>query len=231
MDAAHHVVHDRADRHRIRDGIHAEVARGELAHERQPLVDYLFPEMAHIQEHAIAPPGRHGIAFLLLVPESLAHTIAGTEFHGLQHRTAHGRLRPHAVVLQIAIAVPVDEDTALAPARLGEQASRVRKTGRVVLDEFHVLERNPRAVCHGHAIARLDRAIGAEGEHAAGATASDDYRPRLELLHLPAAHLDRDEPLAAPVVHQQVGGVIFVEALDRRILERGLEQRMENVEA
>ena len=39
VDAAHHVVNDRTHRHRVGNGIDVEIARRELAHERQALVD------------------------------------------------------------------------------------------------------------------------------------------------------------------------------------------------
>ncbi len=49
------------------------------------------------------------------------------------------------------------------------------------------------------------------------------------MAHLAAAHLDRSESLAAPVVNQQIGGEILVVALDIRKLQRGLKQRVKYV--
>ena len=42
MDAAHHVMDDRANRNRLLDRVLAQVADAQIAHQRQPLVDFLF---------------------------------------------------------------------------------------------------------------------------------------------------------------------------------------------
>jgi hypothetical protein len=84
--------------------------------------------------------------------------------------------------------VLVHQDAAFAAAGLGQQAAGVGQAGRVVLDEFHVLQRRTGAVGHGHAVAGLDRAVGGEGEHAPGAAAGDDHRLGVELAQLAAAH-------------------------------------------
>ncbi len=100
----------------------------------------------------------------------------------LSYRLADGRFRAHAVVLQVAAAVLVEQHAAFAAAGLGQQDAGVRQAGRVVLDELHVLERHAGAVGQGHAVAGLDRAVGGEREHAPGAAAGDDHRLGLELL-------------------------------------------------
>ena len=54
---------------------------------------------------------------------------------------------------------------------------------------------------------------------------------RIEAPQLPAAHLDRGEALAATVINDQFGNIVLVEALYGWILERSLEQRMQNVKS
>jgi hypothetical protein len=73
---------------------------------------------------------------------------------------------PHAVVLQEAAAVLVQQHAALAAAGLGEQRAGAGQAGRVVLHELHVLQRHAGAVGERHAVARLDRAVGGERENA-----------------------------------------------------------------
>jgi hypothetical protein len=46
----------------------------------------------------------------------------------------------------------------------------------------------------------------------------------------PGSDLDRDDTLHAAVLDHQIDAEMLVEALDRRILDRGLEQRVQHVE-
>jgi uncharacterized protein YheU (UPF0270 family) len=174
---------------------------------------------------------RDGIALLQLVPVGLADAVARAKFHGLELRLAHRGFRPHAVILQVAAAMLVHQDAAFAAAGLGEQAAGVGQAGRMVLDELHVLQRRAGAIGHGHAVAGLDRAVGGEGEHAAGAAAGDDHRLGVELAQFAAAHFHRGDALATAVIDQQVERVVLVEAGDRGKLQRGLEQGVQDVEA
>ena len=92
----------------------------------------------------------------------------------------HGSGGPEVVVLQVAVAVLVDQDAALAARALGDQDAGAGQPGRMVLDELHVLERHAGAIGHGHAVAGLDRAVGGEGENPPGAAGRDDHRLGLE---------------------------------------------------
>ena len=186
--------------------------------------------MAHVQQHAVAPWGFDRVALLLLAPECLAEPVARTQFHGLEHRLTDRRFRSHAVVLQIAPAVLVQQNAAFAAATFGEQDAVVRQTGGMVLDEFHILERRSGAIGQRHAITGLDVAVGGERKHLAATTRRDDDRARLKLLHLPIANFQGGESLTAPVLDQQVGGVVLVEALDAGILQRSLKQGVQDVE-
>jgi hypothetical protein len=46
-----------------------------------------------------------------------------------------------------------------------------------------------------------------------------------------AGDLDRHDALHAPFLDHQIDAEMFVEALDRRVLDRGLEQRVQHVKA
>src|SRR6476619_2201677 len=109
MDTPHHVMHDRAYGHCLRDGIGVEVTRREFTHERQPLIDDLLAEVAHVEQHAWSPPSCEHVAFALFLPECLAHAVARTELHGFQLRFTDGRLGTHAVILKEAAPVLVEE--------------------------------------------------------------------------------------------------------------------------
>ena len=69
-----------------------------------------------------------------------------------------------------------------------------------------------------------------KGKHPPGAAGGDDDRPGAERHHAARPHLDRDHAGAAAVLDDQVGRIIFIEAPDRRIFQRGLEQRVQNME-
>ena len=88
--------------------------------------------------------------------------------------------RPEAVVLQVAVAVLVEQEAALAAAGLGEQHAGARQAGGVVLDELHVAQRHAVAVGQRHAVAGDDAAVGVLAEHAAGAAGGDDHRLGLD---------------------------------------------------
>ncbi len=228
---AHHVVHHGADRHRLLDDIDAEVGLGQFAHQRQAFVDLLFAEVAHVKQHAFAPLRSDGIALLQFVPVGLADAVARTQFHGLQLRLAHRSFGAHAVVGQVAAAVLIHQDPAFTAAGFGQQAAGVGQSGRVVLDELHVLKRRAGAVGHGHAVAGLDCAVGGERKHAPSAAAGDDHRLGVELAQLAAAHFHGGHALATAVIDQQVERVVLVVARDGRELQRSLEQGVQYMEA
>ena len=101
----------------------------------------------------------------------------------------------------------------------------------MVLDELHVLERRSRPVGQSHPVAGLDVGVGGERvDPAAASCAQDD---RLASDHLdPARHqLDRHHAADPAVIDQQPGDVPLVVAADALVLERGLEEGVEHVEA
>ena len=101
----------------------------------------------------------------------------------------------------------------------------------MVLDELHVAQRHAVTIGERHAVAGDDAAVGVLAEHPPRAAGRDDHRLRLDQRELAGADLDRQHALAAAVLDDQVGAEVLIEALDRRILDRGLEQRVQHVEA
>src|SRR5690242_14826849 len=75
----------------------------------------------------------------------------------------HGR----RVALHEALAVLVEEITALAAHALGDEHAGARDAGRVELPELHVLERDAGARRHAEPIAGVDERVGRRMEDAA----------------------------------------------------------------
>ena len=89
----------------------------------------------------------------------------------------------------------------------------------------------PGAVGQGHAVAGLDGGVGGEGEDPAAAARAEDDRLGGDGLDPPRHQLDRDHALDPAVIDQQLGDEPLVVADDALVLERGLEQGVEHVEA
>src|SRR3989442_854093 len=112
-------------------------------------------------------------ALLLLLDEGLGESIARAQLHGAQHRSGLGLAQ--VVILEVTIAVLVQEPAAFRAGGLGDQDSRKRKAGGMVLNELHVLERGPRPVGKRHPVAVLDVRVGGEWEHLAAAARAKDH--------------------------------------------------------
>ena len=108
------------------------------------------------------------------MPESLAKPVSRSQFHRLQNRFSNRRFRAHAIILQVSVPILIDQNTAFTTATLGQENTRTRQTGRVVLDKLHILQGNARTVGHGHAISSLDRTVGREREYLATTTGGHD---------------------------------------------------------
>jgi hypothetical protein len=227
-DAAHGVMHRRADRYRRARRIDAEKLLGQFVDLRQALAQLGFAEMAQVEMHHRTVLPLDGATLLLLVPEGLAEAVARPEFHRLVARRRLGR--PETIVLQIAIAVLVDQEAALATTCFGKQQAGARHAGRVVLDEFHVPQGHAVAVGQSHAVAGHHAAVGVLAEDPPGTAGGDDHRSGLDQGEFTGTDLDRDDALDATVLDHQINAEMLVETLDRRILDRRLEQRVQHVE-
>jgi hypothetical protein len=163
------------------------------------------------------------------VPVGLAEPVARPELHRLVARRRLGRAEP--VVLQVAVAVLVEQEAAFAAACLGEQKAGARHARGVVLHELHVAQRHAVAVGERHAIAGDDAAVGVLAERAACAAGGDDHRLGLHEPEFAGRDVDRHHTLHTALVDDQVHAEVLVQAPDRRVLHRRLEQRVQHVEA
>ena len=120
--AAHHVVHDRTHGDQILDRIQVLVLLAQLADEGDLRVDLLLTEMPEIEVHDGAIRRIDRATLLELLHERLRQAIARSQLHRPQHRV---RLRrAQLVVLQIAVAVLVDQVSALGARRFGDEDAR-----------------------------------------------------------------------------------------------------------
>ena len=179
--------------------------------------------------HGLAVRGPDGATLAFFVPERLTDAIAWSEFHRFVARPWIGRAQ--SIVLQIAIAILVGEYRALAPAALGEEQSRAGHAGRVILHEFHVAQWHPMAIGQRHTVAGHDAAIGVLQKHPSGPAGGDDHRLGCHKHELAGRDLDCDYALTASVLDDEVDTEIFVEPADRRIFDRCLEQRVQDMES
>ena len=86
VDAAHHVVHDRADRDQLGDRVDPLVLQAQLAHERQLGVDQLLAEVPQVEVDDRPVLRLDGTALLDLVDERLREPVARAELHAAQLR-------------------------------------------------------------------------------------------------------------------------------------------------
>ena len=185
--------------------------------------------MAQIEQHRLALRRGDGVALALLMPERLAEPVARPKLHVFVARLGLGR--PQPVILQIAIAILVEQEGAFAAAGLGDQNAGAGQAGRMVLNELHVAQRHAVPVGQRHAVAGHDAAIGVLSEHAAGAAGGDHHGARMDGGEFPGRQRQHHRTLDAAVIDQQIDAEILIEALDGRELGRSLEQGVENMEA
>ena len=93
----------------------------------------------------------------------------------------------------------VDQNSALAPAPFSQQDTGAGQPGRMILHEFHVLQRHAGPVCHGHAVPGLDRTVGGEREDLAGTARRQDDRGGLETEKPAASHFHGDHAAAGAI--------------------------------
>ena len=89
----------------------------------------------------------------------------------------------------------------------------------MVLHEFHVAQRHTVAIGQRHAIPGDDAAIGIFAKHARRTAGGDDHRPGFNEGEFTGGDANRHRALCAAVIDDQVDTKMFIETLDRWILE------------
>ena len=220
VDAAHLVVLHRPHRNGVFDDVDAHILAAELAHERQLSIDDLLAEMANVEVHVLAVRALESLSLFELGGHGAADDVARTELHLGGH-----------VALQKALALIVEQVTALAANRLGDEDAGEGQTGRMELNHLHVLHRHAGAVSERHAVAGADVPVGGEGVDAAEAPGGEDRGPGGDGVDLAGAHVDGRDAHAPAVLHEQLGDERLVVAVNGVVLEAGLEERVQHVEA
>ena len=157
---------------------------------------------------------------VLLLADAAA--FADLDGHRARDHVARGEiLGGRRIALHEALALGIDEIAALAARAFGDEAAGAVDSGRVELDELHVLQRQAGAQRHRAAVAGVGVGAGAGMIDAAIAAGGEDGGLRAEAMQRAVVELQRDHAAAgALVVHDQVDG----EELDVEF--RGVAQRL-----
>src|SRR5919197_3300158 len=183
--------------------------------------------MAQVEVYHRAVRSFDRAALLHLVNEGLGDSIARPQFHAAQDWFGVGLAQ--VVVLQVAVTVLVDQPAALGARRLGDQDAGERQAGGVVLHELHVLERRARAKGQRHAVAGLDVRVRGKRKYPPAAPGAQNDRPGSDDLDTAGHQLKGDYTLYPPVVDEQPRHEPLVVADDSRVLERRLEERVQQM--
>ncbi|MNS91104.1 hypothetical protein D3C72_1251810 [compost metagenome] len=220
----------RTDRDRLFHRIHTHVGLGQFADEGQALFQVLLAEVAQVEVNHVAHGALDHAAFLLLLPECLGETVTGTQLHVLVLRLADRGFRAQTVVLQVAVAILVEQDATLTTTTFGHQDAGARQTGRVILDELHVTQGHAVTVGQRHAVAGDYAAVGVVAVDAAGTAGGQHHGLGLDEAGDAVLDVEGQYPLDAAIVHDEIQTEVLVIALDGRVLDGGLEQGVQNVE-
>ncbi|MNB88437.1 hypothetical protein D3C75_354510 [compost metagenome] len=231
FNPTHGVVRGWAHRDRLFYRIHADIGFGQLADKRQAFQQFLLTQMTQVEIDHIAAWGRDSVTFAPLMPEGLRHFVARAKFHVFVLRLAQRSFRAHAVILQIAIAIFIDQNPAFAAAALGHQDAGTRQTGWVILNELHIAQWDPVLQRHAHPVAGDNPAVGVIAVNASGTAGGHYHRVSADLNQRAFHHVHRHQTARLAVIHQDIQHEVLVKALDLRELQRGLEQGMKHVEA
>src|SRR4030095_2034793 len=104
------------------------------------------------------------------------------------------RRRPKAVVLQIAVAVPVLYPSAFTPRGFRNQDAGSRQTCGMVLNKFHIFQRDAGSIGRRPAIPGVDRGVGGEWKDAAASSCTENNSFADNHVYSPCIKVDRCDP-------------------------------------
>src|SRR5216683_3067763 len=198
----------------------APTGPAQLAHERKLRIDLLFAKVPDVEMHELSMRSLESAACLELGDHGARDDVARSQLHLVGN-----------VALKKALPVLVEQVAALAAYGLRDEDAGERKPGRMELHHLHVLQPDPGPVSQRHAIPGADVAVGGECIDASETTGREDDRFCGDRLEASAAYVDRDHADAARILNQELGGEGLVVAMDLAVLERGLEDGVQHVEA
>ena len=217
-DATHLVVAGGHDRDRFLDRVDVGELAGDFANARQTLFDHVDAEMVELEQDIVG----------VLAGAAAFLDLGG---HGARYDVAAGEVfHVGRVALHEALAVFVEQITALAAHAFGDQHTGTGDTGGMELPELHVFERDAGAGRHAQAIAGVDEGVGRGRIDAAGAAGGEQGRagmkqPDLAGLHFHGAHAQHltagvaDDVECHPLDEEQRVGahVALVERVQHRV--------------
>ncbi|SJN57753.1 hypothetical protein BQ6471_02706 [Vibrio gazogenes] len=171
-------------------------------------------QMTQIQMDDIAEWMWDGVAFLLFVPESLRNFVTRTEFHIFVFRLADRCFRAHTVILQVTVAVFIDDNTAFTPTPFGHQDPCTGQTCRMVLDKLHIAKWHTVTIGHSHTITGYNATIGITLINTACTTSRQNDGFCFNRDQFTFCHMNGNQTLHLTVVHQQINHEVFVKAFD-----------------
>jgi hypothetical protein len=180
-DSAHLVVHRRHYRDRVLHRVDVRELLRDLADAGKALLDGFVPQVVELEEHVVGVLA-HPAPFLDLGRHRARDHVA-------RGQVLHGR----RIALHEALAVLVEEISALAAHALGDEDAGARHAGRVELPELHVLERDAGARGHAEAVAGVDERIGGRVEDASRPAGREEHRLGVEDHDLAGLHLERGD--------------------------------------
>ena len=222
-------MHDGANGDRLIHGIDTDVVLRQLPNEGQVLVDQLLSEVPQVEVDVVPVGALKRAPLLVLLHVAAGEDVARPELHLAVDRLV--RRRAEAVVLEIPVAVLVLEIAALPARGFRDEDAGAGQARRVILDELHVLQRRARAVGQRHAVTGLDGRVGRERKDAAAAAGAEDDRLGRDRAHRAVLDVERHDAAHLAVLHQEGCREPLVVPDDAVVLQRGLEQGMEHVEA
>jgi hypothetical protein len=155
--AAHRVMLRRAHRNRVFHRVDAEEVTADVLHFAQVLVDVRRAQVADVEPEMFAIGGLHTLAG--------AHVFG----HAARYHVARGEfLLLRLVIRHEAVAVLVEQQTAVAAAAFGDQNAGRHDGGRVELHRFHVAQAgDPGFQRQRRAHAFIDQGVGGNAPDAA----------------------------------------------------------------
>uniref|UniRef100_A0A2M4B0P9 Putative secreted protein n=1 Tax=Anopheles triannulatus TaxID=58253 RepID=A0A2M4B0P9_9DIPT len=166
----------------------------------------------------------------MVLLRSTATALADFDRHRARHNVTRGQiLRHRRISLHEALALRVNQITALTTATLGDKTPGTVDTGRVELHKLQILRRKSGARDHRRTIAGTGVGRGAGEVRPSVATGRQHRVLRPEPVNATVLEVHRDHPDTLAILHQQVHGKVFDEVVTvvaQRLAVQRVQQRV-----
>ena len=194
---AHRVVRGGLDGNRLRERLDAQIGPDKFGNVRELFIQDLFSQVGHVEVNVIlavdAPP------------------FANLPVNRARNHVARGEVKQRGrIALHKALVLIVAQNGALTARRFAQQDAHLVNAGGMELEKFHILQRNPAAIDHRHAVAGQRVGVGADAKHLAAATRGEQDHLGMKGVNFPRGQAQRHHSRAAPLLNQQVEDVILV---------------------